>query len=136
MKSITHKINTKFEAGQKVYYKLGKSDVRRATIKRIEIKTVLKKNKDPVTKVSYIARAKHSKYKYYTLNRSFTEDQLYSEADAEKKLLPALKKKKLMEKIKRVKQSIASNKASVTRAQKKLDSIRKEELVEELAGIK
>ena len=136
MTIVNYKIKTKFGAGQKVYYKLGKSKVRHTTVKRVEIKTVLRKGKGPTTKVVYIARAKDSRYRHYSFDRSFKEEQLYSEAEAEKKLLPAIKKKNLMEKIKSVKRNIVSNKKSAAKAKKALEKIRKEELIEELAGIK
>ena len=136
MKSILHKTKLKFSVGQKVYYKHTKK-VRSTTIKRIDVKTVIKKNKDPITSVDYVAFACRywTNCSYYKVNRSFKEDQLYTTEEAAAEGILPTEKTKIERLIKKVKNNMTKNRKTIKAANAKLAEIRKEELIEQLSGI-
>jgi len=133
-KIVSHKVKLKFDVGQKVYYKVA-GKIKRTTINKIEISTVIKKNKTPVHATKYIGMAAHSRWSYYRSNRYFKEAELFTSEEAAKKGLIPTEKTKLAKLIKKVKQSITTNKKTIKLANKKLDEIKKEELIEQLSGI-
>lgn len=134
MKSISHKAKLKFEVGEKVFYKHG-NKVKSASIKRIDIITTVKKNNDPVTSIDYIIYAHYNSWSYYKANRAYKEDKLFSSKEAASKGMIPTEKTKIEKMIKNIKKKIVGNKQSIKRANDKLAEIKKEELIEKLAGI-
>jgi len=136
MKTVNHKAKVKYSVGQKVYYKYNKKGYQ-TTIKKVIVETEITKNtKKPETVVYYIAPAKRGSYAWYRVDTKLTEKDLFDTKEEADKLTPAEHKSKLMRDIKQLKRSIDLNKKTIQKAKKKLEEIRKEELIEELAGIK
>jgi len=133
MKKII-KTEVKFRVGQKVYYKKSAASEKAYTtiIKRIDINTTCN-NKKETTSVHYIGNKRVGWGRISTYN--FSANQLYATRKEAEKITPEQKKAKLKRQIKTTKQSIARIKTTISTAQKKLNEIKKVDMVSKLSGI-
>jgi len=130
------KIESKFSVGEKVYYKRNNT-IRHTTIKKIVVETSVTKN-GIINSIYYLAMAVNNYTHGYYCNRvscRFKEHQIFSSKDAMKKDMIPTEKGKILKKIKQIKTNINKNKKSIIKDKKKLDAIKKEELIEKLSGI-
>lgn len=126
-------IKTKFNIGDKVYYKRTNKCYETKII-GVRVQVVKIKGKSTI-KIEYKAYG----FTYYWSNRKsirwFNETKLFSTKEALAKGVLPTQEKKIVSKIKTIKQKITRHKKNMKEANKKLNEIRQEELIEELAGL-
>lgn len=134
MKTITQKVKPKFEIGQTVYFK-HKGRAEKTKITGIMVETLINSKGKEACTLKYKARGYCNKWANDKSVMWFKDTQLFSSKEALAKGILPTEEKKILAKIKAAKNCIRNNKLKVKEAEKILEEIRHEELVEELSGL-